>query len=196
MMQKTHAGPRDALLGTGSCHRPGFSGRGEAHSLFLRVPGASLIAVGCISLLDFFGHSFGCAGGPSQRGLGGCGRSGPLPCLHSALLAPGSQRAQSLGGRGGLWQGSGLRGCLFLLCGGDGRAAVPSHGRPRQRGQVCEGGLSLHPQLVLQQGCLLPELPVPAHSLLQLLEEACEGWDGGWWIEPRAWQKQTLPYHP
>lgn len=195
-MWKTHAGSGDALLGTGSFHRPGPSGRGEAHSLFLHVPGASLIAMGCISLLDSFGHSFGCAGGPSQRGFGGCGRSGLFLCLQSALLAPGSQRAQFLGGRGGLWQGSRLWGCFFLLHGGDGRAAIPSHGCPRQRGEVCEGGPRLHPQLVLQQGCLLPVPPEPAHFLLQLLEEACEGRDGGRRIELRAWQKRTLPYHP
>lgn len=148
------------------------------------LPVALLIEMGCTSFLDSSGHSLGCAGNPSQRGLGGSSCSGPLPCLDSALGAPGNQRAWFLGGRRGLWQGSGLMGCLLPVPESNRRAAVPSRGPPGQQGELGEGRLSLHPQQVLRQGCLLSVFPVPAHVLLQLLEEACEGQDGGWWIEP------------
>lgn len=130
-----------------------------------------LAGTGCPSLLDPCAHSFGCAGGPGHRGLGGCGCSGPLLCLDTALLA-GNQTAGFLGGRGGLWQGGGLGGCLLPLAGSDRGTAVPSHGPPRQQGEVSEGGLRLHPLKVLSQGCLLSALLVSGQLLLQLLEEA------------------------
>lgn len=75
-------------------------------------------------------------------------------------------------------------GCLLPLPGSDRRAAVPSHGPPGQLGELRESGLCLHPQKVLRQGCLLSVLLVPAHVLLQLLEEAYEGQGGGCWMEP------------
>lgn len=74
-------------------------------------------------------------------------------------------------------------GCLLALPGSDYRAAVPSHGPPGQQGKLSEDRLCLHPQEVLCQGCLLPLFLVPAHVLLYLLEEACEGQDGGCQIE-------------
>lgn len=127
--------------------------------------------------LSAFGHS---SGGPNPRGLGGCSRVGALPCL-GALLGPGSQSAGFLGGRGGQGRGGGFRGHLSPLPGSGRGAAVPSRGLLLQRwprGQAGEGGLCLHPQQVLRQGCLLPALLVATQLLLQLLEEACEGQGG------------------
>lgn len=69
-------------------------------------------------------------------------------------------------------------GCLLLLLESDRRADVPSHGPPGQQGELSEGGLCLHSQKMLRQGCLLPVLLVPNHVLFELLEEACEG--GSW----------------
>lgn len=185
----THTPPSDLqdtfrawrhFIGMGSCHRRGGlrRRRGPLHPPFFPVPCSCGVGSGdgkgCTSFLDSLGDSFGCARGPSQRGLGGCGCLDPLLCLHSALLA-GNQRAGFLGGRGSLRQGGGLGGCLLPLPGSDRGAAVPSRAPPGQLGEVGEDGLCLHPQKVLGQGCLLPALHVSAHLLLQLLEETCEG---------------------
>lgn len=128
VMQKTHEGLRDALLGTGSCHRPGLSGLRSGPLLGSSMPGA-LLQQGRITLI--FGHSLVVLA-PAREALA----AAPLApsCLNSALLAPGSQRAQSLGVEEASARKQ-ARGCLFLLRGVTEGPVVPAMGTP------CSAGL-------------------------------------------------------